>query len=88
MSGRLVEVHGDRAKVELGEGVIATCQLKEAPRRRNAANCGSEKSGRTLSSLSAMLSARWKQGGRAARPVEGSARGTGAELRIATLDAG
>ncbi len=30
VSGRLVEVQGNKAKVELGEGVIATCELKQA----------------------------------------------------------
>ncbi len=29
VSGRLVEVNGDKAKVELGEGVIASCELKQ-----------------------------------------------------------
>src|SRR5581483_2977192 len=29
VSGRLLEVHGGRAKVELGEGVVATCQLTQ-----------------------------------------------------------
>ena len=59
VSGRLVEVRGDRAKVELGEGVLASCSLKppegEAP--------APEKSGASdVGSLGAMLAARWKQG--------------------------
>src|SRR5437016_7175367 len=29
VSGRLVEVSGDSAKVELGEGVMAVCQIKK-----------------------------------------------------------
>jgi small subunit ribosomal protein S1 len=59
VSGRLVEVRGDRAKVELGEGVIADCQLRPKeeepvqPERTVASDVGS---------LGAMLAARWKQG--------------------------
>jgi len=60
VSGRLLEVHGTRAKVELGEGVIATCQIKTPDA---AASQASEPRSTDVSSLSAMLSAKWKQGG-------------------------
>ncbi|MFL6448253.1 MAG: 30S ribosomal protein S1 [Bryobacteraceae bacterium] len=60
VSGRLLEVHGSRAKVELGEGVIATCQIK-AP--ETSASQNSEPRSTDVGSLSAMLSAKWKQGG-------------------------
>ncbi len=60
VSGRLLEVHGTRAKVELGEGVIATCQIK-APETASAQD--PEPRSTDVSSLSAMLSAKWKQGG-------------------------
>jgi small subunit ribosomal protein S1 len=60
VSGRLLEVHGTRAKVELGEGVIATCQMKTP---ETADSQASEPRSADVSSLSAMLSAKWKQGG-------------------------
>jgi small subunit ribosomal protein S1 len=53
VSGRLVEVSGQKAKVELGEGVFAWTKLPE----RTASESGRKrKQGRPLGSLSAMLS--------------------------------
>ncbi len=60
VSGRLLEVQGSRAKVELGEGVIATCQIK-TPEAASAP--AAEPRSSDVGSLSAMLSAKWKQGG-------------------------
>ncbi|HEV8146774.1 MAG TPA: S1 RNA-binding domain-containing protein [Bryobacteraceae bacterium] len=64
VAGRILDVSGSRAKVELGEGVIATCQLPE----ENAAQKKTEQTPgpaakADLSSLTAMLSAKWKSGG-------------------------
>ncbi len=86
VSGRIVDVAKGNARVELGEGLIATCPLpkqkkaaEEAPGAPNQAD---------VSSLSAMLSARWKQGrgvaaGNAAEPVRA---GQVRSFRIAALD--
>lgn len=60
VSGRLVEVKGDRARVELGEGVIATCQLTEAGEK--TAGTEQPKAATDVTSLTAMLAAKWKQG--------------------------
>src|SRR3954451_23461289 len=60
VSGRLIEVQGTRARVELGEGVVATCQLKPA---EDAPQKASEPKSADVGSLSAMLAAKWKQGG-------------------------
>ncbi len=85
VSGRLVEVHGDRAKVELGEGVIANCQLKQPERKKAAIE---EKRSSDVSSLSAMLSKRWKQGGEQAGESKETARtGEVRSFRISSLDA-
>jgi small subunit ribosomal protein S1 len=85
VSGRLVEVHGDRAKVELGEGVIASCQLKQPERKAPAIE---EKRSSDVSSLSAMLSARWKQGaGQASESKETARTGEVRSFRISSLDA-
>jgi small subunit ribosomal protein S1 len=58
VSGRLIEVSPGRALVELGEGVQGTCRLvaKAAPNKAEAPAKAD------LSSLSAMLQARWKSG--------------------------
>jgi small subunit ribosomal protein S1 len=61
VSGRLVDVQGSRVKVELGEGVIATCVFKSATPAKQPEEQSPKPT--DVSSLSAMLSAKWKQGG-------------------------
>ena len=70
VTGRVVEVRSDRAKVELGEGVNAECILVKA-----AAQDKAESTAATVdvSALSAMLNARWKSG-------EGKKSAGGADL--------
>ncbi len=58
VSGRIVDVSGGRAKVELGEGVTASVKI---PERKQEASAASGKA--DLSSLTAMLSQKWKAGG-------------------------
>ncbi len=85
VSGRLVEVKGNRAKVELGEGVIADCQIKSVERKQAAVEINPQKD---VGSLSAMLAARWKQGvGSAETSPEVARAGEVRSFRIATLDA-
>jgi|HubBroStandDraft_4_1064222.scaffolds.fasta_scaffold16581_2 small subunit ribosomal protein S1 len=59
VTGRLTEMTGSAARVELGEGVFATCEivLKETPKPE----AGSGSSG-NVSELGSMLMARWKGG--------------------------
>ncbi len=84
VSGRLIDVQGTRAKVELGEGVIATCRLKQAEESQTKA---SEAKPADVGSLGAMLAARWKQGGEAAAGEKRAARaGEVRSFRIAALD--
>lgn len=66
VTGRVVEAGRTQAKVELGEGVFAECRL---PERAAEAPAAASKSDRVadLSSLTAMLSAKWKQGSSAAK---------------------
>jgi len=59
VSGRVVEVSGGSAQVELGEGIQASCKLA-APKQEVAAS--SAATGTDVASLSSMLSARWKSG--------------------------
>jgi small subunit ribosomal protein S1 len=84
VSGRLVEVHGSKAKVELEEGVMGTCKLQQAEERTNGAEAPKTSD---VSSLSAMLAAKWKQGGGSAGEGKESARaGQVRSFRIASLD--
>ena len=66
VSGRVVDVSGETATVELGEGIRAMCKLTAAaPTEESKANGG----GVDLSAFSSMLKDRWKMGG----PAPGSA---------------
>jgi len=60
VSGRVVEVSGGAAKVELGEGIVAACGISAAPKQEDAKH--SAGAGTDLASLSSMLAARWKSG--------------------------
>ena len=61
VTGRLVDVGKGMAKVELGEGVFAKCKMEVEDAKPEAAKpLGAPKA--DLSSLTSMLSAKWKQG--------------------------
>src|SRR6478672_9997701 len=84
VTGRMTDVSGSRAKVELGEGVHATCRLAaEAPKEE-------EKPGQEnvdLSLLTSMLQARWKGGqGGGGSKGEGPRSGQIRSFRISKLD--
>src|SRR5208283_2236848 len=84
VSGRLVEVHGTKAKVELGEGVIAQCSITPAASQPEAKPATSSSD---VSALSAMLSARWKEGGGEHVAGNGGPRaGQVCSFRIAHID--
>jgi small subunit ribosomal protein S1 len=58
VTGRVVEVKNERAKVELGEGVFATCKFgREEEQSRSSSGERVD-----ISTMTAMLAARWKQG--------------------------
>jgi small subunit ribosomal protein S1 len=59
VSGRVVEVSGDGAQVELGEGIRAACRLSQ-PKTEDASRASGV--GTDVASLSSMLAARWKSG--------------------------
>jgi small subunit ribosomal protein S1 len=89
VTGRVVEVKQEKVKVELGEGVFATCRIEvEASESRKAG--GSAKV--DLSSMSAMLNARWKSGsGESAESTGGptpAKAGQVRKFRIVSLDPG
>ena len=83
VTGRLMDESGDRARVELGDGIHATCRVaspvttkEETPKEQKA----------DLSSLSSMLQARWKTGAGAAPKVEAVRAGQIRSFRIIRLD--
>jgi small subunit ribosomal protein S1 len=85
VSGRLIEVSGGRARVELGEGVFATCKMKEAAKESRTRNGGESRA--DLSAMTAMLSARWKAGAAGGAPGQEQVRpGQVRSFRITLLD--
>jgi small subunit ribosomal protein S1 len=95
VTGRMVEISEGRVRVELGEGVLATCRMPEEtpPQEDRRAEpdspspSSSHSSKPDLSSLGSMLQARWKSGAAAgeAKP-EGIRAGQIRKFRIAQLD--
>ncbi len=59
VTGRLIEESGERARVELGEGIQATCRIAPAAAKEESKAAAQKLD---MSSLSAMLNARWKSG--------------------------
>jgi small subunit ribosomal protein S1 len=93
VTGRMIEVSEGRARVELGEGVLATCRIpeerpaKEDKRAEPDSPASSSSSKPDLSSLGSMLQARWKSGAAAdeAKP-EAMRAGQIRKFRIAKLE--
>jgi small subunit ribosomal protein S1 len=86
VTGRMVEVSEGRARVELGEGVVATCLIpKEVDKQSEPSPSSSSKA--NLSSLGSMLQARWKSGAPASETKPEAMRaGQICKFRIAKLD--
>jgi small subunit ribosomal protein S1 len=85
VTGRMIDISNNSAKVELGEGVRATCKIPQAPAAQEEKQQPSAKP--DLSSLGSMLQARWKSGAPEdeARP-ESLQAGQTRKFRIAKLD--
>jgi ribosomal protein S1 len=84
VSGRIAEVHGNRAKVELAEGVTAVCQLKQKEEKAKATESGDKTS--DVSALSAMLAARWKQGPAVTKDTDTLREGQVRNFRIVAVN--
>jgi small subunit ribosomal protein S1 len=82
VTGRVVELSGAKAKVELGEGVVATCSV---PQKAEGSAAGA--SSVDLQSMTAMLAARWKSGGSTGGSAEELRAGQVRTFRITGLDA-
>jgi small subunit ribosomal protein S1 len=86
VTGRMTEVSKAQARVELGEGIQATCRIVE-----NMADASSSAESRTdLTSLTSMLQAKWKGGGQSLGVArrEPARAGQIRSFRIARLDPG
>jgi len=88
VSGRVMEITGDSARVELGDGIQSPCRIAPA-RPAGGSNEGKTPSApkTDLSSLTSLLQARWKGGALAASSmVEEVRAGQVRRFRIAKLD--
>jgi small subunit ribosomal protein S1 len=90
VTGRMVEVSEGRARVELGEGVVATCRMpaeSSAKEDKRAEPASPSSAKPDLSSLGSMLQTRWKSGAAADEAKSEAARaGQIRKFRIAKLD--
>jgi small subunit ribosomal protein S1 len=84
VSGRVMEISGAQARVELGEGIQGTCRI---PAESGAKEQAAVESKTDIGSLSSMLNARWK-GGASATSSKPEAVRTGQirSFRITKLD--
>ncbi|MFY9674508.1 MAG: 30S ribosomal protein S1 [Terriglobales bacterium] len=92
VTGRIIEVSGERARVELGEGIQAQCRIPREGSQRAAKKesvpVAPASAKPDLSSLGSMLQARWKSGASASESKpEGLRSGQVREFRIGKLDA-
>jgi small subunit ribosomal protein S1 len=83
VTGRLMDDAGDRARVELGDGIHATCRVAAAAAPRGEAATSSNVD---LSSLSSMLQARWKTGSGGPPKAEPARAGQVRSFRIVKVD--
>ncbi len=81
VSGRVVDVSGNRIKVELGEGVTGFAPV---PEQRKESIAGAQKA--DLSALSAMLAQKWKSGGGSAESGESVRAGQIRSFKIVQID--
>ncbi|MGA9042920.1 MAG: 30S ribosomal protein S1 [Terriglobales bacterium] len=91
VTGRIVEVSGDNARVELGDGIQATCRIATGKSSKESTEkVSNAKEKLDLSALSSMLNARWKGGpasGGSSKP-EAIQAGQVRSFRITKLDPG
>jgi small subunit ribosomal protein S1 len=85
VTGRLMDESGERTRVELGEGIRATCRIAKAAAAPQESAAPEGKA--DMSSLSAMLNARWKGGAVAEAKPEPLRAGQIRSFRIVQLDA-
>ena len=84
VTGRMSDVSGNRGKVELGEGVFATCRLGGAAEKEES-SAGSARA--DLSALTSKLAAKWKGGESGGSKSEAARAGQVRSFRVVKLDA-
>ena len=62
VSGRVIEISGGSAQVQLGEGIQALCRIPQGPVQTSDLSQKFVNSSADIASLSSMLKARWKGG--------------------------
>ncbi|MGA8150306.1 MAG: 30S ribosomal protein S1 [Terriglobales bacterium] len=87
VSGRVIELSGAQARVELGEGIQATCRIRVDTIAKDSSEKAAPGAKADLTSLTSMLQARWK-GSAAPGPVkpEEIRAGQVRSFRITKLD--
>ncbi|MGH9667379.1 MAG: S1 RNA-binding domain-containing protein, partial [Bryobacteraceae bacterium] len=85
LTGRVVDASAGRAKVELGEGVFATCRMASAEREKQA-KAEASAQGANLTALTAMLAAKWKTGPEPASGQESLQPGQIRNFRLSSVD--
>ncbi len=85
VTGRMSDVSPTRAKVELGEGVYATCRLEGGSTSKDERRADGPKV--DLSSMTSMLAARWKGGEDGGAKQEGPRAGQVRSFKLVKLDA-
>jgi small subunit ribosomal protein S1 len=87
VTGRLVEISGEEARIELGEGVFATCRMSRSSEQDSRGTEAPPAAKADLSSLGSMLQARWKSGSSLGNTKNEETRaGQIRSFRIAKLD--
>jgi small subunit ribosomal protein S1 len=84
VTGRLMEDSGGQSRVELGDGIHATCKRATTPAAPKSEPKPEAKA--DLSSLSSMLQARWKSGSSGTPKAEPARAGQVRSFRIVKLD--
>jgi len=83
VTGRLMDDSGGQSRVELGDGIHATCKISAAVAAKTEAP---KEAKADLSSLSSMLQARWKTGSGGQPKAEPARAGQVRSFRIVKLD--
>ncbi len=86
VTGRIVEIRGQKASVELGERVTARCTLPGAKEKQEKAK--SDQGHASIQDLGAQLANRWKQGGSLAdeKKQGGTRLGQVSRFKIVAMD--
>jgi small subunit ribosomal protein S1 len=84
VTGRVAEVRDNRVRVQLAEGVTGSCLLGKSEAKGES---GGQSGKADVSSLSAMLSARWKEGAGETQEKNAARVGQIRQFRIKAIDA-